>query len=675
VRRHRRADVQGLRALAVLLVVLFHAGFHVRGGFTGVDVFFVISGFVITRMLAAELAETGGIQLKRFYGRRVKRLLPALALLIVCVTAAATLLNPFGVQGITAKTGIATGFFTANAYLYAAITDTYFTSRTQLDPLLHTWTLAVEEQFYVVFPAILLVAWRLSSRRGRSRRAWAVGAIAIVSAASFLLSIWFSYALPLPVSWPRPSDFAFYSSPTRAWEFGLGALLALEEERLARLPRLAAGTLATAGLGAILVGASLAPDRAHFPGLYALVPVCGAAAVIASGMAGSVGASRLLELRAATWLGDRSYSWYLWHWPFIVDARAIWPGSGWAAPTAAAASLLPAWASYRYAENPIRFSTRLRGRRIAYLGIACVAASVASCVALFGAHNVLGRVSTIRSAERSQLLHVDFNHGCMDSLATLPERLHGSCTWRVPHPLGLIVFVGDSNAGHFSEPIIAAGNQVGYDVVADTNSACPFIVLRVHEAFHTEQYCRHAVLEALQGLVEVKPALVVTADRSDGYLARNDVGLGLLSGGPFTYSATDKAVLWQRGLSDLLKQINAANIPVLLVHPVPRQLGVTLGVCAVIRLLLQGCNSPVGRQQATSALASAVRAENEAVAHASRASTLTLENELCNATTCATARNGVDLYLDEKHLSEAGASTLEHAFAVAIRRALASRSH
>lgn len=171
VTAQRRHDIQGLRGVAVLLVVLYHASLPVAGGFTGVDVFFVISGFVIARALWTELRSTGRIDLRHFYARRIKRLLPALALLLVAVAAMGALASPIGAQRESALTGIAASLFAANAYLYH-LPAGYFDVNTGLVPLLHTWTLAVEEQFYLVFPGLLLASWHLTGRWRRGSARW-----------------------------------------------------------------------------------------------------------------------------------------------------------------------------------------------------------------------------------------------------------------------------------------------------------------------------------------------------------------------------------------------------------------------------------------------------------------------------------------------------------------------
>ena len=236
----KRLDIQGLRALAVLLVVAYHAGLPLQGGFIGVDVFFAISGFVITRMLVGELAETGELRLARFYARRVRRLLPALAVLLVAVALVGTLASPIASQRVGGLTGVWASIFAANAYLYNLGTG-YFDLNASLDPLLHTWTLAVEEQFYLVFPALLLLGWRLRGRVG------ATLLVALASGCSFYLALRFSQAYGL-AGIAHPQRFAFYGSPTRAWEFGAGSLLALAAPLLGRLPWLLADGLGAAGL-------------------------------------------------------------------------------------------------------------------------------------------------------------------------------------------------------------------------------------------------------------------------------------------------------------------------------------------------------------------------------------------------------------------------------------------
>ncbi|MDX6398953.1 MAG: hypothetical protein QOJ43_2361, partial [Gaiellaceae bacterium] len=232
-----RRDIQGLRAVAVLLVVAYHAGLPTPGGFSGVDVFFAISGFVITTTLIRELASDGSIDLLRFYGRRVRRLLPALAVMLTVVALLGTLASPLAAQRTGALTGVAASFFGANVYL-AQLPAGYFDVSSTLDPLLHTWTLAVEEQFYLVFPLLLLLGWACSRRRA------AAALVATISICSFFLAVVLA-----------GSSFGFYSAVTRAWEFGAGALVAIAAPWLVRAPARFGALVAAFGLGAIAVTA------------------------------------------------------------------------------------------------------------------------------------------------------------------------------------------------------------------------------------------------------------------------------------------------------------------------------------------------------------------------------------------------------------------------------------
>jgi peptidoglycan/LPS O-acetylase OafA/YrhL len=359
----RRADIQGLRAIAVLLVVIYHAGLPLPGGFVGVDVFFVISGFVITAMLMREWADQGRVRFKRFYLRRFLRLTPALALMVTVVAGVSLLLqNPFGAQQTTARTGLGAMLLVAN-YVIAGATGDYFAADATSNPLLHTWSLSVEEQFYLVFPALFVLGWTLS--RVLRRRLWPpVILVSLIGGVSFALSVAWTYGSPfadwLTSFFGGPQTLAFYSSFTRAWEFAVGALLALLLTRLPRLPKWTA--VAVGVVGALIIGASavLINDSMAFPGVLAGVPVVGTALVLLAGSWHTVGVSRALSTRPMVAIGDASYSWYLWHWPIIVFAALLFPRQPVALVVAAALSYVPAALSYRFVEQPLR---RLRPRR------------------------------------------------------------------------------------------------------------------------------------------------------------------------------------------------------------------------------------------------------------------------------------------------------------------------
>jgi peptidoglycan/LPS O-acetylase OafA/YrhL len=346
----RRPDVQGLRAVAVLLVAAFHAGLPVPGGFVGVDVFFVISGFVITGMIHREHSSTGRFRFGRFYLRRFKRLTPALALMVgVTMVLSFCLLSPFHAQQEAALTGIGAMLLVAN-FVIAETTGSYFDAPAESNPLLHTWSLSVEEQFYLIFPAILVLGWVLS-RRGRRRIPRVTALVSTVALISFGLAVMGAGG---PASSRADWFLGFYSPFTRAWEFAVGALLALAgTSRPLRSDRHAQ---VLAWLGAALIAASALTinSTTPFPGPWTLLPVCGTLLVIAAGTHHTTWVSRALAFPAVVKVGDWSYSIYLWHWPLIVFAVYLWPQVPFAAVLAVWVSILPAVVSYRWVEQPLR---------------------------------------------------------------------------------------------------------------------------------------------------------------------------------------------------------------------------------------------------------------------------------------------------------------------------------
>lgn len=369
-----RRHIDGLRAVAVLAVVAFHAGVPwLPGGYVGVDVFFVVSGFLITGLLLREFETRGDISLIGFYERRVRRLAPAL-LLVLAVTLAlgALFLVPIGgeQQGL-AKSTIATLLLGSNVW-FAHATGGYFDAPAAAQPLLHTWSLSVEEQFYLVWPALLLLAARWAKRRGRDSDRAAAATLALVGLASLALSIITTQTHP---------EFAFFGSPTRAWEFAIGGL-AFFLIRRRNTPIPLAQPLALLGLAAIIWAcASLVEGETPFPGWRAGIPALGAALVILGGEHNERGwCTRWLTLRPMVFIGLLSYSLYLWHWPLLVVARletlgeiGPWPIAG-----ICMLSFVLAWLTYQYVENPLRrkqyplMATRKRAFVVGVAGCALV---------------------------------------------------------------------------------------------------------------------------------------------------------------------------------------------------------------------------------------------------------------------------------------------------------------
>ncbi|MER7196581.1 acyltransferase, partial [Streptomyces sp. NPDC000188] len=346
----QRPDIQGLRALAVTLVVLGHAGVtRFSGGYVGVDVFFVISGFLITSSLLRELSASDRISIRAFYARRALRLLPASALVVLVTLAGSWLFLSKIRFAEYMSDAFASALYAVNFRLAATGTD-YLAEGSPPSPFQHFWSLAVEEQFYLVWPLLLFLGWRLSRRR---RALLAIPLVALC-AVSFGLSVHVT---------GQSAPWAYFGSHTRAWELGVGALVALL--RPPRLPAGVAVAMTWAGLACIIAAALRFDADTPFPGTAAAAPVIGAALVIVGGTSPAwPGARRMLTARPVTWLGGLSYSWYLWHWPFLViGPKALDRPAGTHLELAlGAAALLPAWLTLRLVENPVRFHRALRGR-------------------------------------------------------------------------------------------------------------------------------------------------------------------------------------------------------------------------------------------------------------------------------------------------------------------------
>ena len=445
-----RAEIDGLRAVAVLPVILYHAGLSVaRGGFVGVDVFFVISGYLISSIIIDQ-HQRGRFSLLDFYARRARRILPALFFVIVCTMPFAWLWMVPGQLRDSSQSVAAVSVFASNFLFW--FHSGYFDPLAAERPLLHTWSLGVEEQFYVLFPVTFLLLWRFGIR-------WLSALVVTVTIASLALA---EYWQPLDAS------AAFYLLPTRAWELSIGVLCALSQLKQGQLKNEALSAL---GLALIVTSVVLYDETVPFPSLFALVPVGGAALVILFA-AGQTGTARLLSAKPLVVIGLISYSAYLWHHPLFALARirSFEPPGTFSMLALGGLSLLLAYVSWRFVEQPIRL---FRGWSAPTVLAAAAGVSVLFFSVGTSGYLTDGFRSVKTTPEQRALLDMAQNSPKRPECHTRGrdylkpadacEYFDGAVRWAV---------LGDSHAVELALAVAEQGRQVGVTVKHLSFSAC-----------------------------------------------------------------------------------------------------------------------------------------------------------------------------------------------------------
>ena len=603
-----RPDVEGLRAVAVLLVVLYHCKAGIPGGYVGVDVFFVISGFLITNQLIRELTTTGKISLRGFYARRARRILPAATLTtIATVVASGLLLRPLPAVRVFSDARAA-AIFGANIHFAARQAD-YFSASLPPSPLQHYWSLSVEEQFYLLWPLLLLVAslvWLGTRRRSarlaeakandrrsasRSRAGPRLSVVVVILLAIATLSFIDSVALT-----PHSPSWAYYSIFTRAWELAAGALVAVSLPLAKRVDKRLAGPLTWIGIGCIATAAMSFTNATPYPGCAALLPVAGAAAIIAAGArpARRWGAEELLGTRPLQRIGAWSYSWYLWHWPALILAPAVLGHSlsVLEALMVAAVSLVIAALSFVLVERPIR-RVQIAVRRPT-LGLATGAAFVASSLGVvaiatpvFASLHAGAAVPPPRQGPNRQLtskqlatdLRMAVNvrrvpsnlepsltaaaddkpfiarNGCLTEFAETKSK---PCVYGDRSAHISVVLFGDSHAAAWFPALNAISKRHHWRLVVLTKSACTAEEVNLFRYGHMYTECPIWRRNAERRIAAMDPALVVVP--SSQYVP----GMRPLAGVP-----TGHGGIWQDGVAAIFGFLHHAAQRTLYIADVP----------------------------------------------------------------------------------------------------------
>ncbi len=659
-----RPEVQGLRAVAVLLVLVYHLNPDLLpGGYVGVDVFFVISGFLITSLLLREVREHGRVSLAGFYVRRVKRLLPAATVVLLATGAAALVLLPVTRLGDTAWQTLASAAYVENLYLADQTLD-YLAAETAPSPVQHFWSLSVEEQFYLLWP-LLFVLWALFLR-GLS------GGLRVLTV---VLASVFAASLVCSVAMTASGDPSAYFLPTtRAWELAAGGLLAvyLADRGLPRALRLPLGW---AGLTAVVASAVLYDSGTPFPGYAALLPVLGCVAVIAAERPEGPSAAMVLSTGPARFVGDISYALYLWHWPLIVFALVVLERQTLGPlgiATVAASSILLAWLTKLWVEDPVARHGLVRTGRGA-LAVALVGILSVAAVSAAG----LLRVESFQASDFDPTVHVGPKGIGLPS----PEG-----AWMYPSPIGAeddtpeayddgchagfdrrdpsdpcvygpddaettVALTGDSHSTQWFPALDSLAQDRGWRLVVFNKSACAFTAAEMGREGAPYEECQEWNRAVVDEIGELGPDLVVTSSSAAAL--------------PYGFESGPEARdAMAEGMAELWEEVAGPDTPIVVIRDTPRTTSDVLDCLAKYADDLAACDRPA------SAALELDDPQELAALEVEGAELVNLNDLICTDDSCPAVVGNVVVYRDSHHLTETYARLLADSLGTRMDQAL-----
>lgn len=649
-----RPDIQGLRAIAVLTVVAFHAGLaFLPGGYVGVDIFYVISGYLITTHLLDRLRSDGTVKFASFYARRARRILPAaFTVLAMSLVIGIVVVPPLQLTN-TLRDAIFTAFYLPNVGF--ALSGTNYLAETTPSVFQHYWSLGVEEQFYLAWPLAVWTTFRLW-RGSTAAVAWVLGILAAISLAGSI------------VITPQYQAYAFFLLPTRAWELAAGALAALALHQRDRFfsSRIAAETVGWAGLTAIALSVILFDADTAYPGYAALLPVTGATALVVAGLGHpQVSYSRVLSLRPVQWIGRVSYSLYLVHWPLLTLAQAA---VGYNHPLTLPATLVLGALSfpiaallYHYVETPGRKSQRLSRsspRRILLgaLTASVIVAIFAAGVALVEAWRPLkaNRAVATSSSLQPNPQPVDFvpnnlTPSLRDAASDNPILYEDGCqrSFTATDASGCrfgatsgprVVLFGDSHAAQWFPALDRLATEHGWVLETDTKSSCPSISATIYRNGSPYGTCRLWRDGVIKRLKKDPPALVILSNYGVAPLKVPDAAY---------------ASAWRTALQSTINRLQSSATKVAVLADTP-DMKVTPAICLSAHInSADTCVVP-----RTIALSNVSRAADLEAARATGASYLDLTEYVCGQEGCPPIIDGTLVYRDAQHMTATFASRL-----------------
>ena len=646
-----RSDIDGLRAIAVLSVIFFHSGFSIfSGGYIGVDIFFVISGYLITTIIVREIA-SDDFSIAKFYERRFRRILPPLTIVIaVSLIVGSILLPPDGVIDL-GKSAIATALFSSNILFY--FESDYFGGAAEMKPLLHTWSLAVEEQYYIFFPLLLMLIARKDTKHYLR---WLI----ILGALSFIAGVTLTSI---------NTSAAFYWIPTRAWELFVGSILALQviPSPSKRVIREFNSFL---GITMVAFGVFLFTPETFFPGFAALLPTIGTALIIHSGSGGGSSIYKALSLRPIVFVGLTSYSLYLWHWPVIVYTKifSIKEPSASVMMLMLAVIFILSILSWKYIESPFRKKIFFESRHSLLVASAVVSLAITVCGIIYiindGYPNRLpSDIAYISGKKDHKWLHWK---SCENVVNRIKESQNLCDIGRKNERTSFILW-GDSHAMALASGINLSALTVGSRGMIATQSACPPL-LSIERPNRTS--CNQFNQTVLK-LISVTPEIETVILAARWALATKGTRYKQESGSPVQLIDLDSPIpdslsnveLFEIGLMRTIEKLHGLGKKVVLVNPVPE-----VGYDVAYALMVTN----VTGQDLTAIIAPTIEEYRERTEEVGAIfgkiinrlpiKLVTPDIFLCDKSYCKVDVGGVALYRDDDHLSTFGSEYLSRAF-------------
>ncbi|MEO7067461.1 MAG: acyltransferase family protein [Rhodanobacter sp.] len=644
-----RGDIEGLRAIAILLVVAAHAKVTwLAGGFVGVDVFFVLSGYLITGVLLREIEQTSRLRFANFYARRFRRLLPALLVMIAVTSVVAAAVLAPSAQGAQATAAAMASMWLSNLHFAFAKLD-YFSPGAASNLFLHTWSLGVEEQFYLIWPALMVLALAAWHAKGHYLTRLKITMFAIVGI-SLLASIVMTETAP---------QMAFYMMPLRAWQFGAGALVWLYfgSSSATNISKTSAPSSATSywlgwsGLALIIAAGLFFNANMPYPGWRALLPTIGAVAIIMAGASGTDrGVSRALSWRPLQAVGHVSYSWYLWHWPvLLLGGTLITTNSLGYRIGLVVLSLLLAVMSYRWVEAPIRRQSRWTARPPVTIltALSLMVITVLACLTWFNAATSSANNPALqRYAQARADTPIIYRMGCDEWYHS--DQVH-PCTFGPSDATHTAVLMGDSIGAQWFPAVASVFNRPDWRLIVLTKSSCPMVDEPMFYPRIGRDYteCTTWREHALQLVASLRPDVV-------------------LLGSVQTYDFTQAQ--WLEGSVRVLKTISPTSGHIYILRGTPH-LPFDGPNCLASQSWLSRwrkqknrCQAPAFNQQDNNVDHWLQLASNQF----GNVSVVDLNDKICPNGMCAAARNGEVIFRDSQHLTASFVLSLDKALGARI---------